>query len=138
MKLFAVLALTTSAFDPTEDGDRRWDETVAMLNYYNPNVVTRGLSGYGCNCMQIGDRPLSGPTQYAIVNGERVTYPGAPIDDIDTICQSYKQCVKCAMEKHAGCLPEFTGSVSGRYQMTVPNTPGGEITCDNNAGTCKR
>ena len=130
MKLFAVLALTTSAFDPTEDGDRRWDETVTMLNYYNPTVVTRGLSGYGCNCFPLGDRPLSGP----------MDHPGAPIDEIDTICQSYKQCVKCAKEKHADedCLPEYLGSAIGRYRMTVPNTPGGEITCTNRAGTCKR
>jgi len=129
MKLFAVLALTTSAFDPTEDGDRRWDETVAMLNYYNPSVSPKGLTGYGCNCFAFGDRPMSGPTDH----------PGAPVDDIDTICQSFKQCVKCAREKHGdGCLPEFTGSISGRYQMTVPSAPGGEITCTNRAGTCKR
>lgn len=138
MKLSAILALTTTtnAFNPTEDGDRRWGETVEMFQYYNPNVDPGKLMGYGCNCLQMGDRILSGQTHLDTLNGD--THPGAPVDLIDGICQSYKQCVKCAMEKHDDCTPEFLGGSKKRYQMTVPTQPNGEITCTNNPGSCKR
>jgi len=129
MKITAILAITastTTAFDPTQDGDRRWDETKSMLEFYNADAKIDDLAGYGCNCMAIGDRPLSeSPGQ------------GFPVDGLDGDCQKYKQCLKCARDKHGdACIPEMImGSANKRYQMTIGATA---VTCDNNAGTCKR
>ena len=33
---------------------------------------------------------------------------GAPVDELDAVCKRYKDCLKCASQKHGqDCLPEF-------------------------------
>jgi hypothetical protein len=43
---------------------------------------------YGCHCLYMNDRPMS-------TQGH-----GKPVDGLDRVCREYKECNKCAFEKH--------------------------------------
>ena len=57
----------------------------------------------------LGDRPMSDPGL------------GAPVDELDTTCKRYKDCLKCAMAEFGqNCLPEF---VRYGFRNTPANGP---------------
>jgi len=101
------------------DDDRRYFQLVDMMENYNPQFDERKYWAYGCNCLILGDRPMSDPGH------------GPPVDALDTVCKAYKDCLKCARMEHGdSCIGEFT-----RYRFGYTN---GEPVCKNRANTCER
>merc|ERR1711990_1187242 len=102
-----------------DDSDRRYSQLVDMMSHYNPTFDERKYWAYGCNCLILGDRPMSGPGH------------GPPVDALDTVCKAYKDCAKCArMEFGEMCIGEFV-----KYKYAYKND---EVTCRDNAGRCAR
>ena len=81
-----------------------------MMEHYNADFDERKYWAYGCNCLILGDRPMSDPGH------------GPPVDALDTVCKAYKDCVKCArMEFGEMCIGEFV-----KYKYGYKN---GEAVC---------
>lgn len=57
-----------------------------MMDYFNDDFDERKYWAYGCNCLILGDRPMSDPGH------------GLPVDALDSVCKAYKDCVKCAKD----------------------------------------
>lgn len=133
MKLSQSIIATVglvNAFNPVDDGERRYRETVKIIEFYNPQVDMKQMTSYGCNCFAAGDRPLSGGT-----------IRGHPVDPLDQMCKDYKDCLACAIEAHGNdCVPEFIeGSMKGRYKVAYGNNADPDnVTCKDTPGTCKR
>ena len=58
-----------------------------MMDYFNDDFDERKYWAYGCNCLILGDRPMSDPGH------------GLPVDALDSVCKAYKDCVKCAKDR---------------------------------------
>ena len=113
----------------SDNGERRYDDLEAIANKY---WRKQGLTGkdkfderkywaYGCNCLILGDRPMSDPGM------------GKPVDELDVVCKAYKDCVKCVqMEYGETCIGEFK-----RYRYGM-NTRTNQVTCKDAPGTCER
>ena len=98
------------------DDERRYSQLVDMMEHYNSNFDERKYWAYGCNCLILGDRPMSDPGY------------GPPVDALDSVCKEYKDCVKCARMKHGdSCIGEF---VKYRYGYT-----NGQAVCKGNNQT---
>jgi len=117
-----VLSTTTSTRIPRQingSTDRRYKQLTSMMRFFNPDFDERKYWTYGCNCLILGDRPMSDPGH------------GPPVDQLDTVCKQYKDCLKCARKKHGDkCIGEFV-----RYRYGYKN--GGPV-CRNEAGSCER
>jgi len=117
-----VLATTSSTRLPRSvDGnnDRRYKQLTQMMRYFNPDFDERKYWTYGCNCLILGDRPMSDPGH------------GPPVDALDSVCKAYKDCLKCARKEHGDqCIPEFV-----RYRYGLKN---GNAVCRDSAGSCER
>lgn len=101
------------------DQDRRYFQLVDMMENYNSDFDERKYWAYGCNCLILGDRPMSDPGH------------GPPVDALDTVCKAYKDCLKCARMEHGdSCIGEFT-----KYRYGIVN---GEAVCRDRGNTCKR
>jgi len=99
--------------------EKRYFQLTDMMKHYNSDFDERKYWTYGCNCLILGDRPMSDPGY------------GPPVDALDTVCKAYKDCVKCArMEFGDMCIGEF---VKYRYGYT-----NGEVQCKDKSRTCKR
>lgn len=132
MKLSQLITVgLVNAFNPVDDGERRYRETTRIIAFYNSEVDIKQMTSYGCNCFAVGDRPLSGST-----------IRGPPVDALDQMCKDYKDCLSCAMEKYGKdkCVPEFIeGSIKGRYRVAYGNKADpNNVTCKDDPGTCKR
>jgi len=102
-----------------DNDDRRYDQLAELMGHYNNQFDERKYWAYGCNCLILGDRPMSDPGH------------GPPVDALDTVCKAYKDCLKCARMQHGdSCIGEFT-----RYRLRYDN---GEPVCKNQAGSCER
>merc|ERR1712176_730368 len=102
-----------------DDSDRRYSQLVDMMSHYNPTFDERKYWAYGCNCLILGDRPMSDPGH------------GPPIDPLDVVCKTYKDCLKCArMEFGDQCIGEFV-----KYRYGVKNN---EVECRDRVNTCER
>merc|ERR1719411_1607657 len=102
-----------------EDDDRRYFQLADMMSHYNPSFDERKYWTYGCNCLILGDRPMSDPGH------------GRPVDALDTVCKAYKDCLKCARMTHGDtCIGEF---VQYRYGYRQ-----GEVACRDPANSCDR
>lgn len=105
------------------DEERRYNQWLAVMETYNPGFDQKKYWSYGCNCLSLGDRPLSGQGF------------GIPVDALDGTCKKYKDCMRCAKEEYGkDCTNENT-----RYNFAVQ---GNEVICTDNprndkAG-CKR
>jgi hypothetical protein len=105
------------AFGPGSDetgAERRYSQLTDMMEYFNPNFDERKYWAYGCQCLILGDRPMSDPGH------------GPPIDALDTVCKAYKDCLKCAREEHGEwCIGEFQRYKYGKKnkQVTCRNKP---------------
>lgn len=119
----AILAAATEAGRVARQaptgGDRRYFQLTDMMNHYNPSFDERKYWTYGCNCLILGDRPMSDPGH------------GRPVDALDTVCKAYKDCLKCARMTHGDtCIGEFVQYKYGYRQ--------GEVQCRDRANTCDR
>lgn len=109
---------------PQTNDERRYFQLTDMMNYFNPQFDERKYWTYGCNCLILGDRPMSDPGF------------GPPMDALDTVCKEYKDCQKCAREAHGEfCIGEFY-----KYKYGKSN---GAVTCKDNPNNgdesaCKR
>jgi len=102
-----------------DDSDRRYSQLVDMMSHYNNDFDERKYWAYGCNCLILGDRPMSDPGH------------GPPVDALDTVCKAYKDCVKCARMTYGDmCIGEFV-----KYRYGIKN---GEVTCKDAGNTCDR
>lgn len=98
---------------------RRYSDLLKIVQHYTPNFDERKYWAYGCNCLILGDRPMSDPGF------------GKPVDALDAICKQYKDCQKCVKQKFGEtCIGEF---VRYRWQKRK-----GNIQCTDAAGTCER
>lgn len=101
------------------DQERRYNQLTDMMNHYNPNFDERKYWTYGCNCLILGDRPMSDPGH------------GPPVDALDTVCKAYKDCQKCARATHGDtCIGEFV-----RYKYGEQS---GDKFCKDTPGSCDR
>ena len=108
-------------YSRTENGlGRRYSQLSKMMKFANPEFDQRKYWTYGCNCMMVGDRPLSSPGF------------GAAVDPLDQVCKKYKDCVKCAMARHGNqCIGE---RIMYKFKLRKDN----QISCLNTAGSCSR
>lgn len=123
MKIFALLSVALAQDEQKEGGltARRYDDLHKIAKFYMPDFDERKYWAYGCNCLILGDRPMSDPGH------------GKPVDELDTVCKAYKDCVKCVqMEYGDQCIGEFK---KYRYGLNVNK---GEVQCRDRAGTCER
>jgi len=99
--------------------EKRYSQLVDMMGHYNSEFDERKYWAYGCNCLILGDRPMSDPGH------------GPPVDALDTVCKAYKDCLKCARMEHGDtCIGEFV-----KYRYGYKN---GDAVCKNNLGSCER
>lgn len=100
--------------------EKRYQQLVTQMNFYNKNFDPRKYWGYGCNCFTLGDRPMS------------EGLGNAAVDELDETCKSYKECLKCAAMAHGSeCVPEMK-----KYKFYSSNDD--QVQCRNKAGTCER
>ena len=98
LALFATVSasLVKREADRNLDGEKRYFQLTDMMEHYNPQFDERKYWAYGCNCLILGDRPMSDPGY------------GPPVDALDAVCKRYKDCVKCARMAHGEmCIGEF-------------------------------
>lgn len=119
-----VGALTTGAngnvLQSVSQDTKRYNQLIKMMENYNPNFDDKKYWTYGCNCLMLGDRPMSDPGK------------GKAVDELDATCKRYKDCLKCARMNHGEtCLGEFH-----QYGMRI--TKNGEALCRNDEGSCER
>jgi hypothetical protein len=87
--------------------EKRYTQLIEQMEHFNPTFDERQYWTYGCNCLMLGDRPMSDPGL------------GAPVDQLDSVCKKYKDCLKCAAAEHGStCIPEFV-----RYNLKMNNGP---------------
>jgi len=117
----SLLSLTHAA--PSVDSNRRYKQLTDMMEHYNANFDERRYWAYGCNCIMLGDRPMSDPGH------------GPPVDALDVVCKAYKDCLKCArMEYGDLCIGELV-----QYQYGITDIYGNEeVYCKDGKNTCDR
>ena len=57
---------------------RQYTDLLKLVKHYTPEFDERKYWAYGCNCLIMGDQPMSGPGY------------GQPVDALDMICKQYK------------------------------------------------
>jgi len=62
--------------------EKRYQQLITQMNFYNKDFDARRFWAYGCNCLILGDRPMSDAGL------------GPPVDAIDGTCKKYKECLK--------------------------------------------
>ena len=109
--------------------DPDFDKKVPNAFLFSRNFIFKSITDYGCNCPELGDRPLSDPGK------------GQPVDELDTVCQKFKQCAKCAKEEFGeSCISEMVSSVSftSRHLLIKIRYGLRGRKCTDAAGTCAR
>jgi len=102
-----------------EGSDKRYAQLKEMFTTYNPLFDEHKFWSYGCNCLLLGDRPMSDPGL------------GPAVDELDGTCKQYKDCNKCAQEQFGDtCIQEFTA-----YSFTSATN---SIQCTDEPNSCKR
>lgn len=124
MKLLcSLLALHTQAFPDHGLSGRRYDQFESMARMYDRRFDKRVITKYGCNCPHIGDRPLSDPGK------------GTPVDELDRVCLTFKQCTKCAKQRFGeDCISEFKRYVYAEDRNGFSR----QATCLDEVGSCNR
>jgi len=101
------------------DVERRYFQLTDMMTFYNPDFDERKYWTYGCQCLILGDRPMSDPGH------------GPPKDALDSVCKQYKDCQRCARDRFGSdCIGEFV-----KYKYGEKNN---EKFCRNAEDTCDR
>ena len=81
---------------------RRYTDLLKLVKHYTPEFDERKYWAYGCNCLILGDRPMSDPGH------------GRPVDALDMICKQYKVFQKYILDviymiSTNACLYEVVG-----------------------------
>jgi len=98
---------------------RRYNDLLKLVKHFTPEFDERKYWAYGCNCLILGDRPMSDPGL------------GRPVDSLDMICKQYKDCQKCVKREYGDqCIGEFV-----KYDWRKVR---GQPVCTNEPGTCER
>lgn len=112
-----LLSLTTSLrlfYKEPRDTTSVHNQLVVLMSYFKSEFYEPENWSYGKNCWL----PLSGPSH------------GFPIDPLDALCKSYKECLKCALKQHGNhCAPGLI------YQFEFDD---GQVICQDGADTCER
>ena len=104
---------------PLDQGPRRYKQLTSQMEYYNSEFDERKYWAYGCQCLILGDRPMSDPGH------------GPPVDELDAVCKQYKDCQKCARMTFGDmCIGEFV-----EYDLRIT---GKGPQCRDEEGTCGR
>lgn len=99
--------------------EKRYHQLITQMNFYNLDFDPRKFWGYGCNCFHLSDRPMTDGLGLGVV------------DELDTACKKYKECLKCAAMEHGNaCVGELV-----KYKFEAL---GMQVQCKNKAGTCER
>merc|ERR1712157_685803 len=115
----AVISAQRNDEPQGELGARRYDDLHKIAKFYMPDFDERKYWAYGCNCLILGDRPMSDPGL------------GRPVDELDSVCKSYKDCLKCARRQFGDmCIGEFV-----KYDYRIRR---GEVKCKDELGTCEQ
>ena len=123
MKIFAIVTVAlgqTSSIDSSEISSRRYDDLFLITSFFMPDFDSRKYWAYGCNCLILGNLG-------SISNMGH----GRPVDEFDTACKAYKDCVKCVQMEYGN---QCTGELKN-YNWRVRND---EAYCTNIPGTCER
>ena len=87
---------------------RRYSDLLAITLHYAPDFDERKYWAYGCNCLILGDRPMSEMGK------------GKPVDEMDVACKEYKSCQKCVrMEFGDVSLPKFLETYLKLFPLKV-------------------
>ena len=69
-----VLSRSTREADTLEEqGSRRYWQLEDLMEFFNPTFDERKYWTYGCNCLMLGDRPMSDPGLGPPVDAVRYT-----------------------------------------------------------------
>ena len=79
MKNLNFLVLTVVTVKGQEKQPRRYNQLTTLMKGYWPDYKETQFWGYGCNCLNTNDRPMSSPGK------------GRPVDNLDRHCAQYKQ-----------------------------------------------
>ena len=75
---------------------RKMVQLSSMFQYRHGMQNYLKTYGYGCYCLNLGEKPMSG-----MVRGVE------PVDEMDRHCYRYTQCIKCLKIDHGDhCTPE--------------------------------
>ena len=114
---------------------KRYFQLTDMMENYNSNFDERKYWAYGCNCLILGDRPMSDPGKtknfdiisiinFQILLENKLYFQGfgRPVDELDSVCKAYKDCLKCARREFGDmCIGEFV-----KYDYRIKN---GQVKC---------
>ena len=105
---------------------KRYFQLTDMMENYNSNFDERKYWAYGCNCLILGDRPMSDPGKFWAQKFARKVFLkiksyfqgfGRPVDELDSVCKAYKDCLKCARREFGDmCIGEFV-----KYDYRIKN-----------------
>jgi len=110
-----------SGLDSAGLGRRYKDLKNIALNYM-PDFDERKYWAYGCNCLILGDRPMSDPGL------------GKPVDELDSVCKAYKDCQRCVSMKYGDtCIGEMV-----RYKWKFAGKNKKDVVCTDKPNTCER
>lgn len=102
--------------------ERRYNQFKAMFQHFYSNEQLARTYGYGCYCLNLGDRPLSG-----VMTGVE------PVDAKDMHCFQFTRCNRCVtFDFGPTCTPEQVA-----YDFDI-NLQTDEVTCLDAENTCKR
>merc|ERR1712242_26501 len=119
MKNLNFLVLTVVTVKGQEKQPRRYNQLTTLMKGYWPDYKETQFRGYGCNCLNTNDRPMSSPGK------------GRPVDNLDRHCAQYKQCQRCTRQFNDDlCIGEFK-----KYNFKKSKK---EYICTDNPGTCER
>merc|ERR1712176_133377 len=124
MKSTFVSLLTFSQAVPELGiAQRRYDQFESMASAFDRKFDKRVITKYGCNCPHLGDRPLSDPGK------------GTPVDELDRVCLTFKQCTKCAKQRFGeDCISEFKRYVFAEDRNGFSK----QASCLDEVGSCNR
>jgi len=118
-----ALPATNSTTTPLVKQQRRFEDFKRLFEaVFDPTEMNK-IYGYGCYCLNRGDRPQTG------------YFSGVePVDEVDELCHKWSKCNRCAARDHDDtCTPEST-----KYKFQVLNRDTREIKCTNPEGSCAR
>ena len=60
----ALTGVNGNVLQSVSQDTKRYNQLIKMMENYNPNFDDKKYWTYGCNCLMLGDRPMSDPGQF--------------------------------------------------------------------------
>ena len=84
--IFPILNVSASILSGDGSGlrtvSRRYTDLLSIVLHYNPDFDQRKYWAYGCNCLMLGDRPMSESGKWVVKSGGSSTFFGdSDVDD---------------------------------------------------------